>query len=162
MSQEKTTPPSQAFVTPQTQIALAIDTAYVIGQKGPATKSGKKVFMMDNHRSQNSTDEGGDELSTVCKVGDTISWYVVPLDPTTGHTVEIYDWKFYDESQSYNIFGIPQDKPQKDPNYPSYWLGVLQKPSMNQKVCYNLYINIHYGNGQVYPFTWDPFLIVNP
>src|SRR5437764_1367349 len=80
---------SQATLSPQTSITIAVDTAYVAAQQGK--NIGQGIYMMDNRVRNGSSGEGTLELSTVCNVGNLIGFNVLPIVAlgTSGDSVVI-------------------------------------------------------------------------
>ncbi|ASZ14255.1 hypothetical protein KTO58_02660 [Chitinophaga pendula] len=149
------------FVVSKKQIGIVFDTAYLRTQpsgSGPDTG----IYMVDNALAEGSSDEDGQELVTVCKVNDTVSWYAVPMNPTLNDTVVITGWSF-NNGDTYDIFNGGQGKPASvnGEDTGNYWAGKVFKSTDGTEVGYQLQILITYGaDGYQHPINWDPFIVV--
>lgn len=106
-----------AVQTPQTTISIALDTAYLEGLQ-PGVKPVTGIYLMDNRIGIGSSQEGTQNLHTVCYTGDKISWLALPVDPERGDTVVITGFTI----QAGNIFGGSIGAPQPTDNS-AYWIG---------------------------------------
>jgi hypothetical protein len=104
---------------PQTQIDIAVDTAYIALRGGEAMGAG--IYMMDNRLSLGSSNEGTQELHTRCNQGDLIGFEAYPIDVNAGYTVAISGFNISQGS----VFGAQGDPLQQTPGY---WVG----QAMNQ------------------------------
>lgn len=99
---------------PQTQIAIAVDTAYIARPGGQAISAG--ICMMDNRLSLGSSNEGTQELHTCCNQGDLIGFEAYPIDANAGYTVAISGFNV----SAGNVFGAQGSPLQQTPGY---WVG---------------------------------------
>lgn len=141
--------PSATLPAPQTQIAIAIDTAFIAATAGQQINTG--VYMMDNQLNNDSSGEGALELTTVCPMGSLIGFTVYPMDPNSTDTVAITG---FNVSQG-NVFG--------NTGYPisvkpDYWVGQAinagrQTYQIQVLVTTGVLRPIHYY------INWDPFIV---
>ena len=131
---------------PQTEIQIALDTAYLIGQGGSFPSTG--IYMIDNEVDNGSTGEGSMELSTVVPAGNYIGWNVFPIDPNTEDTVAITG---FNVSQG-NVFGS-SGFPQKVS--PSYWIGQAVNDGSQT---YQIQVAITSPANPTFVVSWDPFI----
>ena len=138
-----------ALPVPPVAITIAIDTSYIISQRGGTVTTG--VYMFDNQLDNGSTGEGILELSSCINAGQIIGFEVVPIDPTTNDTVAITG---FNVSQG-NVFGstgypIPTPKP-------SYWLA--QAVNAGQQT-YQIQVKVTSGGVRStdYYVNWDPYI----
>jgi len=136
------------FPNPQTQIAIAVDTAYIASQGGAAISTG--IYMMDNQLNRGSSNEGNLELHTNCANGSLIGFSTYPMDVNSGDTVVITG---FNVSQG-NVFGGSGYPLQQTP---SYWVA----QAMNQgSQTYQIQIKVTTGGIRPvsYYINWDPFI----
>lgn len=136
------------FPNPQTQVAIAVDTAYIAGHAGQPVTTG--IYMFDDQLNLGSSNEGQLELHTVCPVGSLIGWSVYPIDPNLGDTVVITG---FNVSQG-NVFGGAGYPLSQTPNY---WVGQAMNAG-NQT--YQIQIKVTAGSIRpvAYYINWDPFI----
>ena len=133
---------------PQTQIAIAVDTAYIASQGGAQISTG--IYMMDNQLNRGSSNEGNLELHTTCANGSLIGFEVYPMDVNSGDTVAITG---FNVSQG-NVFGGSGYPIQQTPDY---WVA----QAMNQgSQTYQIQIKVTTGGLRPvsYYVNWDPFI----
>ncbi|GGZ02007.1 AidA/PixA family protein [Pseudoduganella plicata] len=134
---------------PQTQVAIAIDTAYV-GSVGSGT-IGAGVYMMDNQVQQGSQSEGQLELTTQCPVGQQIGFTVYPIDLGSGDTVVITGFNV----SGGDVFGS-SGYPKKQAGSGNYWVGKAQNQGSQT---YQIQVQVTPGQGGgPYYINWDPFI----
>ncbi|MFN9623758.1 MAG: hypothetical protein ACK587_13150 [Cyanobacteriota bacterium] len=139
---------TQSIPNPQTQIAIAIDTAFVASLGGSFVSSG--IYMMDNQVNLGSTNEGTSELSTVCNNGSLIGFSVYPIDPNSGDSVSITGFNV----SGGNVFGGSGYPLQETPDY---WIG--QAVNRGSQV-YQIQVKITTGGLRPvsYYVNWDPYI----
>jgi hypothetical protein len=96
---------------PLTQIAIAVDTAYVAGYGGQHISTG--IYVMDNQLNAGSTGEGGMAIQTHCSVGSLIGYTSYPVDTGSGDTAAISGFSILSGS----VFGSAGYPIQQTPNY---------------------------------------------
>ena len=141
-------PQNAAIPSPQTQISIVIDTAFIVATAGSNINTG--VYMMDDQLNSGSSGEGQLELSTVCPVGNLIGFTVYPLDQNSGDTVAITG---FNVSQG-NVFGNQGYPLLIKPNY---WIGQATNAG-NQT--YQIQVKVTAGGLRPtdYYINWDPFI----
>jgi hypothetical protein len=141
-------PSTQNIPNPQTQIAIAVDTAYIASQNGNNISTG--IYMTDNQLNLGSTNEGQLELSTVCNNGNLIGFSVYPIDVNSGDTVAITGFNV----SSGNVFGSSGYPLQIQP---SYWIG---QATHTGSQTYQIQIKVTTGGLRpvYYYVSWDPFI----
>lgn len=138
-----------AASTPQTQIGIALDTAY-LESLPPGTQPSTGIYMIDNRAQLGSKNEGQMELSTVCFAGDRVGWYLVPIDPTRGDTVQITGFNV----SSGNVFAGSSGYPQPTTNL-AYWIGRAVNAGSQT---YQVQILLTDSSGSKYFINWDPYI----
>jgi len=144
--------PSAALPAPQTQVAIAIDTAYIAATAGQSVNTG--IYMMDNQANMDSSGEGSLELTTVCPVGSLIGFTVYPMDVNSGDKVVITG---FNVSQG-NVFGNTGYPIQMDPSDGSYWIGQAMNAG---RQTYQIQVRVTVGSLRPtnYYINWDPFIV---
>jgi hypothetical protein len=140
--------PSAGIPNPNTQIAIAVDTAYIAANAGRGISTG--IYMTDNQLNLGSSNEGQLELHTYCNNHSLIGFEVYPIDPNTGDTVAITG---FNVSQG-NVFGgagYPIEQ------RPDYWIGQATNAGSQT---YQIQIKITTGGLRPvsYYVNWDPFI----
>ena len=137
-----------AIPNPQTQVAIVIDTAYIVATAGQNINTG--VYMMDDQFNSGSSGEGQLELSTTCPVGNLIGFTVYPMDQNSGDKVAITG---FNVSQG-NVFGNQGYPLQQAPNY---WIGQATNAG---KQTYQIQVKVTSGGLRPtdYYINWDPFI----
>jgi len=134
---------------PQTQVAIAIDTAYV-ASVGSGT-IGAGAYMMDNRVQLCSQSEGQLELTTCCPVGQEIGFTVYPIDLGSGDTVAITGFNV----SAGDVFGS-SGYPKKQGGSGNYWVGKAQNQGSQT---YQIQVTVTPGSGGgPYYINWDPFI----
>lgn len=149
MARVRVVNPSATSPAPQTQIAIAIDTAYIAANAGQPVGTG--IYMMDNQANMDSSGEGTLELTTVCPVGSLIGFTVYPMDTNAGDQVSITG---FNVSQG-DVFGNAGYPLQVTPNY---WVG----QAMNSgRQTYQIQVKVTVGILRPinYYINWDPFIV---
>jgi hypothetical protein len=133
---------------PQTQIAIAVDTAYVASQGGSWVSNG--IYMMDNQLNLGSSNEGQLELNTHCNNHNLIGWEVYPMDVNSGDTVAITGFNV----SAGNVFGSQGYPLQQTP---SYWIGQAMNSGSQT---YQIQIKVTTGGLRPtsYYINWDPYI----
>jgi hypothetical protein len=133
---------------PQTQIAIALDTAFIASQGGSWVSSG--VYMMDNQANLGSTNEGQLELHTHCNNHSLIGFEVYPMDVNSGDTVAITGFNV----SGGNVFGGAGYPLQQTP---SYWIGQAMNTGTQT---YQIQVKVTTGGLRpvVYYLNWDPYI----
>ncbi|WP_306397615.1 AidA/PixA family protein [Telluria beijingensis] len=151
MASVRVVKPSATMPAPQTQIAIAVDTAYIAATNGQSVGTG--IHMMDNQLNMDSSGEGSLELSTVCPVGSLIGFSVYPMDMNSGDKVVITG---FNVSQG-NVFGNVGYPIQADPNDGSYWIGQAMNAG---RQTYQIQVRVTVGTLRPtnYDIDWDPFI----
>jgi hypothetical protein len=103
--------PRAGIPNPPVQVALAVDTAYVVGAGGTTITSG--IYVMDNELNAGSTGEGTMALHTRCPIGSLIGYSSYPIDVGSGDTVAITGFSV---TQG-NVFGAAGAPLQQSPDY---------------------------------------------
>lgn len=141
-------PASAQLPAPQTQIAIAIDTAYIAANHSKPVSTG--IYMMDNQLNYGSTGDGGLELSTVCPVGSLIGFTAYPMDPNSGDKVEITGFNV-SQGSVFGNSGYPIEMT------PDYWIG----QAINEgRQTYQIQVKVTVGQIRPtsYYINWDPFI----
>lgn len=143
--------PSATLPAPQTQVAIAIDTAYIAATAGQSINTG--IYMMDNQANMDSSGEGSLELTTVCPVGSLIGFSVYPMDTNSGDAVVITG---FNVSQG-NVFGNTGYPIQMDEKG-SYWIGQAMNAG---RQTYQIQVRVTAGGIRPtnYYINWDPFIV---
>jgi hypothetical protein len=139
---------SASIPNPQTQIAIAVDTAYIAANAGQTITTG--IYMMDNQLNLGSSNEGQLELHTNCNNQSLIGFEVYPMDVNSGDTVVITG---FNVSQG-NVFGGSGYPLQINPNY---WIGQAMHTGTQT---YQIQIKVTTGGIRPvsYYINWDPFI----
>ncbi len=99
---------------PQTQLAIAVDTAFVAGHGGKRIASG--IYVTDNQLNDGSTGEASMSLHTRCNVGSLIGFTSYPIDVGSGDSVTIAGFSVV-RGNVFDSSGYPLQQT------PSYWIG---------------------------------------
>lgn len=145
----------------QTAVSIALDTQYLISQP-PGTVS-QGIYMFDNRLNNGSGNEGSLELSTVCNVGDIMSFEVIAINDLMGGEADTVVITGFNVSQG-NVFGGSEGAPvptqQKGTVSGQYWLA--QAVNAGQQT-YQIFVEI--TTAGLHPITrnisWDPFITAN-
>jgi hypothetical protein len=147
--------------TPQINIVIAVDTAFVAAQAGEGRIT-KGVFMMDNMVRNGSTGEGTLGLHTVCNAGSLIGFQVIPIDAAGSSRDEVIITGFADVKG--NVFtgaGHPVQQPSIG-HLPqgSYWIGQAIQAGTEE---YQIQIKVTVGQLQPvqYYVWWNATLTVS-
>lgn len=151
----KTRPANPAV---QTAVTIALDTQYLISQPPGQVSAG--IYMFDNRLNNGSSGEGSLELSTVCNVGDIMSFEVVAINDLMGNEADSVKITGFNVSQG-NVFGGSEGAPVpatlKGAEPGQYWLAQAVNAG-NQT--YQLFVEI--TSSGLHPIvrdiTWDPFI----
>ena len=143
-------PQSAAINTPKIQVAIVIDTAYIVANAGKPISSG--IYMMDNQLNAGSNNEGQLELSTICPPGSLIGFTAYPLDTNSGDQIAITG---FNVSQG-NVFGNQGYPLRISPNY---WIG--QATNAGNQI-YQIQVKVTSGGLRPtdYYINWDPYITV--
>jgi hypothetical protein len=139
---------SAGIPNPQTQVAIAVDTAYIAANAGQNITTG--IYMFDNQLNLGSSNEGQLELHTVCNNHSLIGFEAYPMDVNSGDSVAITG---FNVSQG-NVFGGAGYPLQQTP---SYWIGQAMNSGSQT---YQIQIKVTTGGLRPvsYYVNWDPYI----
>jgi hypothetical protein len=143
-------PAAPGLPNPATQIAVAVDTAYIAANAGQNITTG--LYMTDNQLNLGSSGEGSLELHTSCNNGSLIGFSVYPINQNSGDTVAITGFTV-SQGSVFGGAGYPIQQSQTG----NYWIGQAMNSGSQT---YQIQIKVTTGGLRPvsYYVNWDPFI----
>lgn len=127
-----------------------VDVLIIVDVDGAlANGLGDNVYLVDTHKHVGSGQEGQSELQTACVDGDTITWHVAPVSPSSQIEITAFTGQMVDDHQC---------TPQKfnDLNGP-FWQGRVESQGVASTQQYSVTMT---AAGSP-PMSFDPFLVIS-